>query len=85
MRLRGQGDGSSAPIFPDGSADLVFNLARRVRGGRDRERLASHPERLVVGQMTGPVWVEATGALDLVGVRLQPWAVGAVFGPATSR
>ena len=63
------------PIVPDGCVEIVLNLGDpflRVTGGTDVQ-----PAAMLVGQLTGPVVVIPTGAVDVWGVRLQPWGAAA--------
>jgi len=68
--------GEVQPILPDGRMELVLNLGnhfrRVIESGWERQ-----PPVMVVGQMGGPVVVEPTGAVDIVGVRFHPWGAGA--------
>src|SRR5215208_1331115 len=61
------------PVIPDGCVELVFNLAdpfeQRISNGFTRQPMA-----MLVGQSTRPVVIRASGKIDLVGIRLQPWA-----------
>jgi AraC-like DNA-binding protein len=63
------------PVVPDGCVELVLNLAdpfeRLTGGGFTRQPLA-----MLVGQNTGPVIIRPTGRVDLIGIRLHPWAAG---------
>jgi AraC-like DNA-binding protein len=63
------------PIVPDGCVEIVLNCADpflRVNGGAHRQ-----PGAMLVGQLTGPVVVVPTGAVDVWGVRLHPWGAAA--------
>lgn len=64
-------------ILPDGRAELVWNLADpflRHRPGALPVRQASS---LVVGQITTPFLLQATGRIELVAVRFRPAGLGA--------
>ena len=81
LRGRAGGDDAPEPIVPDGCAELLFNLAdpfEQVRA--DGGAPVRQPLVMLVGPSTAPVTVRPTGAVDLVGVRLQPWAVACVLG-----
>jgi AraC-like DNA-binding protein len=76
--LRGHAaDAPAEPVVPDGRAELVFNFADPFEdassGGASRQ-----PRMMLVGPTSRPVFVRPTGAIDVVGVRLEPWAVAAV-------
>jgi AraC-like DNA-binding protein len=63
------------PIVPDGCVEIVLNCAdpfARVNGGTHLQPLA-----MLVGQLTGPVVVVPTGAVEVWGVRLHPWSAAA--------
>jgi AraC-like DNA-binding protein len=80
--LQGDPEGASEPerILPDGRCELVWNLAepfvRHRAGGAPRRQASS----LLVGQITGPLLLEATGRIDLVGVRFRAGAFGSFLG-----
>lgn len=76
------------PVVPDGCMELILNFGDPF----DRHRLdGSFVERqpldLIVGPSTGPAVIVPTGAVDLIGVRLQPWGAAALLGiePAALR
>jgi AraC-like DNA-binding protein len=81
LRGRAGADDAPEPIVPDGCAELLFNVGdpfeqvEAAGGPTVRQPLA-----MVVGPSTAPVTVRPTGAVDLVGVRLQPWAAACVLG-----
>jgi AraC-like DNA-binding protein len=67
-------------IIPDGCVELVLNLAdpfiRHSASG------ASHvqPLRLIAGQITRAISIEASGRIDLWGIRFHPWSAAAFLG-----
>jgi AraC-like DNA-binding protein len=65
------------PVVPDGCAEIVFNFAdpfeERAPAGATRQ-----PHMMLVGPTSRPIVVRPTGRIDIVGVRLEPWAVAAV-------
>lgn len=67
----GDGDEGGDPAFPDGSPELIFNLADPfvAIGADGAER--PQPPVFLVGQITGPFHVRPSGRIDLVGVRLE--------------
>ncbi len=78
--LRGPADPAREPqpIVPDGCVEIVLNCAdpfARVNGETHHQ-----PRAMLVGQLTGPVVVVPTGAVDVWGVRLHPWSAGACLG-----
>lgn len=82
--LRGQGDGGPAdPIVSDGCVELVYNLAdpfEQITGSG----AWIQPLTMVVGPTYLPTVVRPTGVIDIVGVRLQPWAGATVLGTTMS-
>lgn len=78
------GGPTADPALPDGSPELIINLAdpfRAVPRGRPPEL---QPVTMLVGQITGPFAVEPTGRIDLVGVRLEPFGAVGLFDPMTA-
>jgi AraC-like DNA-binding protein len=64
-------------ILPDGTTEVVFNLAdpflRHHAGGA----LERQPLQLFVGQMSRPVVIQPSGRVDLVGIRFRPGGMAA--------
>jgi len=78
--LTGRGiDGAPEPVVPDGCAEIVINTADAFER-RDGAACDLQPRELVAGQLTRAVQLKAVGEVGLVGIRLQPWALGALFG-----
>src|SRR5215217_5419008 len=83
-RLRGESDGTTEPIIPDGCAEIVLNLAdpfvRHTSPG------ASHrqPRRLIAGQITRALSLEPSGRIDLWGIRFHPWCAASFLGVSAS-
>ena len=82
--LRGQGDGGPAdPIVSDGCVELVYNLADPFEQVTDAGARIQ-PLTMIVGPTYLPTVVRPTGLIDIVGVRLQPWAGATVLGTTMS-
>jgi AraC-like DNA-binding protein len=82
--LRGQGDGGPAdPIVSDGCVELVYNLADPFEQVTDAGTRIQ-PLTMIVGPTYLPTVVRPTGRIDIVGVRLQPWAGATVLGTTMS-
>jgi AraC-like DNA-binding protein len=63
--------GAGEPALPDGSPELLFNLADRFEY-LDRSGVShTQPDLFLVGQITGPFTVRPTGAVDLIAVRFE--------------
>lgn len=77
--LRGDADGATQPIVSDGCVEIVVNLAdafeQVTEAGPTRQPLA-----MVVGPTALPTVVRPTGAIDVLGIRLQPWAAAQTLG-----
>ncbi len=63
---------------PDGRPELIFNLADRFES-RCRSGVTRQPAALLVGPTTHAMELRPTGRVDLVGLRLQPWAAPALL------
>ncbi|HKV33796.1 MAG TPA: helix-turn-helix domain-containing protein [Pyrinomonadaceae bacterium] len=72
--LEGDGLINGAPperILPDGCVELILNFGDRFLqhvGGEKRRQ----PRNFIVGQMTGPIVISASGVVRLLGIRFQP-------------
>lgn len=58
-------------VLPDGSLEVVFNLADRFRRYHADGTVELQPRAIVVGQMRRFVKIQPTGKVDLFGVRFQ--------------
>ena len=82
--LRGATNGRAAdPIVSDGCVELVFNLADPFEQMTEAGPRVQ-PLTMVVGPTYLPTIVRPTGVIDIVGVRLQPWAGATVLGRTMS-
>lgn len=77
----GPGDPTADPALPDGSPELLINLADPFRAIPKDRPPELQPTTMLVGQITGPFAVEPTGRIDLVGVRLEPFGAVGLFRP----
>lgn len=70
-----EGGGSAAApperILPDGCVELILNFGDRFVQHVAGERRVQ-PRNFVVGQMTGPILISPSGAVELLGIRFQP-------------
>lgn len=62
---------AAEPALPDGSPELIFNLADPFEHVSSRGRVRRQPRAFLVGQITGPMVVRPTGRVDLVAVRFE--------------
>lgn len=67
------------PVVPDGCAEIVLNLGDRFRRFAGNGTWETQPRSMVVGQITEAVVIAPSGAVDIVGIRLQPWGALCVF------
>ncbi|HMV50418.1 MAG TPA: AraC family transcriptional regulator [Blastocatellia bacterium] len=68
---------ASAPVvperlLPDGCIELILNFGARFQEHTETGHCELQPRRFVVGQMTHPVLVSPTGAVQLLGIRFAP-------------
>ncbi len=64
------GDGAE-PALPDGSPELIFNIADPFEHVAATGRVKRQPQAFLVGQITGPMVVRPTGRVDLIAVRFE--------------
>ena len=77
--LRGHADGSTQPIVSDGCVEIVLNLADAFEQVTDTGA-AAQPLAMVVGPTALPTVVRPSGVIDVLGIRLQPWAAARALG-----
>lgn len=63
---------AAAPILPDGRVELLLNTGDPI--DRDGDIREHQPPREIAGQMTTAVRIVPRGRMDIIGVRLHPWA-----------
>jgi AraC-like DNA-binding protein len=79
-----RGASGPEPVLPDGCMEIVLNAADQfVRHENDDRTSARQPLALLSGQLSRATRLQATGGIDLWGIRLQPWASNAFF-PGTA-
>jgi AraC-like DNA-binding protein len=72
------------PVVPDGCAEIVLNLGGPFRRLRAGDAWEAQPRSMIVGQITEAVVIAPSGAVDVVGIRLQPWGAFSILPvPAT--
>lgn len=82
--LRGTSCAAPQPIVSDGCVEIVINLADPFEQLADDGRVSRQPLAMVVGPTARPTIVRPTGAIDVIGIRLQPWAASRVFRASMS-
>ena len=70
-------EGSPAPgqperILPDGCVELILNLKAPFRELKQGGETHVQPLRFLAGQLTRPILIAPTGAVELIGIRFQP-------------
>lgn len=72
--LEGDRDLNAAqtPILPDGCLELILNSGAPFQETRANGERIKQPSHFVVGQMTRPVSIAPTGAVELMGIRFHP-------------
>lgn len=58
-------------ILPDGCVELILNFGAPFSQHSDRGRCLQ-PRNFLVGQMTGPILISPSGAVELIGIRFHP-------------
>ena len=61
-----------APILPDGCVELILNCGQPFQEIKENGERIRQPAHFVVGQMTQPVLIAPTGAVELIGIRFHP-------------
>ncbi|HEU4769172.1 MAG TPA: AraC family transcriptional regulator [Pyrinomonadaceae bacterium] len=72
--LEGDGpspDGTPERILPDGCVELILNFGARFSQHNGSVQVLQ-PRHFLVGQMTGPILISATGKVELLGIRFHP-------------
>lgn len=79
LRAEADSEGARERIVPDGCAEIILN-----RGSAFRRHGAegSHVQArsLVVGQLEGPIAIQSTGSIDLIGIRFEPQGLFRLLG-----
>lgn len=58
-------------ILPDGCVELILNFGAQF-SQHDEHNHRLQPRSFLVGQMTGPILISATGPVQLIGIRFHP-------------
>lgn len=72
--LEGSESSAAGPperILPDGCVELILNFGDRFFQHVDGCKQLQ-PQNFIVGQMTGPILISPSGAVELLGIRFQP-------------
>ncbi len=83
--LRGDAPAASSPpaepAFPDGSPELIFNFAAPFEHLPTPGRAVRQPLAFLVGQITRPMYVRPTGAMDLLAARFESHGAALLHRP----
>jgi AraC-like DNA-binding protein len=79
-----RGAGRPEPVLPDGCTEIVVNVGDPFARLEADGTSARQPLVLLSGQLSRATQLQATGRIDLWGIRLQPWASGIFPGTASS-
>ena len=63
-------------ILPDGCVELILNFSAPIRELKEDGNEEQQPALFVAGQMTQPVAIAPTGAVQLLGIRFHPGGTG---------
>jgi hypothetical protein len=69
---RTEADSQPQPICADGCPELIFDLGPPHEERRGGGAVALQPEAMFVGQLTQPLWVQASGPTRVFAVRFEP-------------
>jgi AraC-like DNA-binding protein len=67
-------------ILPDGCVELILNFGARFREHKENGHEEHQPINLLVGQMTRPILITASGSVQLLGIRFHPGGTYPFFG-----
>ncbi len=73
----------AVPALPDGSPELIFNLADPFQAFAVEGVGQVQPPIMLVGQISAPFVVGPTGRVDLVAVRLQSYGAALLHPPVS--
>jgi AraC-like DNA-binding protein len=68
-------------VLPDGCLELVLHRGDRFSAGRDPGRLERQPSALLVGQLTGCLFLRPGARVDSMGIRFRPGGALPFLGP----
>ncbi len=66
-------------ILPDGCTELVFNLRAAMNQADGTGRLHRQPTALLAGQISRHIFLQPTGAIEILAVRFKPHGAAAFF------
>jgi AraC-like DNA-binding protein len=68
-------------ILPDGCLELVLHLGDPFAAGADAAALGRQPAALLVGQLTGPLFLRRGAQVETMGIRFRPGGAWPFVGP----
>jgi AraC-like DNA-binding protein len=82
--MQDRGPAPAAPVervLPDGCLELVLHFGDPFAAGADEAALARQPAALLVGQLTGPLFLRRGAQVDTMGIRFRPGGAWPFVGP----
>ena len=80
LSIDANGAGDAEPVIPDGCAELIFNIGDPFEHcASNASEFRTQPSAIINGQLHSAVSLRSLGAVQLVGIRLQPWALGTLL------
>jgi AraC-like DNA-binding protein len=68
-------------VLPDGCLELVLHLGDRFSAGREPSRLFEQPRAVLVGQLTGCLFLRPGARVETMGIRFRPGGAFPFLGP----
>lgn len=73
LEVPAQGDYQKQLIIPDGCIEMIFILGDDVKRYTSKNKFIIQPREMVLGQITGPFFIEPTGYVNSFAVRFYPY------------
>lgn len=73
LEVSSKGDYQKQLIVPDGCIEMIFILGDDVKRYTSRNKFILQPREMVLGQITGPFFIEPTGYVNTFAVRFYPF------------
>jgi len=67
------GDYQKQLIIPDGCIEMIFTLGDDVKRYTSNDKFIIQPREMVLGQITGPFFIQPTGYVNTFAVRFYPY------------
>jgi methylphosphotriester-DNA--protein-cysteine methyltransferase len=73
LEVPAQGDYQKQLIIPDGCIEMIFILGDDVKRYTSKTKSILQPREMILGQITGPFFIEPTGYVNTFAVRFYPY------------